>query len=75
MISTTRSLLKSRHAAKFRAPDDQCVFKQASLLQVGDQGRGWLVQDRTVFRLLLFKDLVSIPVADTFTSRLVSPVE
>ncbi len=34
VVTTTGALLKRRHAAKFRAPDDQRLLQEAALFQI-----------------------------------------
>ena len=56
------SVLTGRHATEFSRPQHQRVIHHASLLQIGEQGRGWLIEDGQVTLIVVLERLVSIPV-------------
>ena len=45
------------------------------MFEVGNEGGGGLIQNRTVFGVLFFEKFVSVPVADAFAAGLVGAVE
>ena len=49
---TAGPFLEGRHATKLGTPHHECVGKQSPLFQVGDQGRGRLIENRAVFAVL-----------------------
>ena len=63
------ALLEGRHAAELGGPDDQRVVEQPALLEIGEQRRGRLVEDRAVDVVLRLERLVPVPVADAFAHR------
>ena len=65
VVSPLCSFLKHRHAAEFCTPHDQCVFQQASLFHVIEQGSGWLVKDFCVDVILIAQIGVAVPVQAT----------
>src|SRR4051812_29573571 len=55
--------LRIDRASEFPAPDNQCVFQQAAILQVLDQGGCWLVSVAALACDLLWTFAVLIPAA------------
>ncbi len=48
VVAAAGAFLEGRHAAEFGDPHDQCVFKNAALLQILKQRRGGLIENRAV---------------------------
>src|SRR5690349_11792029 len=68
VVPALRALLEERHAAELRAPDDERVFQQAALAEVGDQRRCGLVKDGGVLVVLLLELVMAVPVQLTTAS-------
>ncbi len=62
MIATRGAVLVSRHASELGRPQDQRVVEQTRLLQVGQQRRGRLVENRAMAFVVCLERLVSIPI-------------
>jgi len=75
VIPSAGTFLEGRHAAEFGTPHDERVFQETALLQIGDQSGSRLIKNRTVEAVLLLDRFVAIPVADSFSARLIRPVK
>ena len=75
VVSPTGPLLERGHAAEFAAEDDQGLFEQSALLEIGQQPGGGLIENRAVDIVLHLEFLVAVPVAGSFSTGLVAAVE
>ncbi len=75
VISTTGAFLEGWHPPEFGTPDDECLIQQAPLFQIFQQSGGRLIEDGPVNVVLFFEELVTVPIACSFTTRLVGAVE
>ena len=46
VVTPESALLVGRHAAEFRRPKDKRVLQQAARLEIANEARCWLVEDR-----------------------------
>ncbi len=65
MVSPRCALLMSGHAPKFGAPEDERVFKQTPLFEVGEQGGGGLVEDGAMAHVVGPQRFMRIPIEET----------
>ncbi len=66
MVAALHAFLEGGHAAKLGGPDDQGIVEQAADLEVGKQGRGRLVEDRTMALIIRIDAPVAVPVQRAF---------
>src|SRR5688572_28011357 len=62
MIAARRSLLMRWHASKLGCPDHQSIIQQSTLLEVGQQCRSGLIEDRTMALVIRFERAMRVPV-------------
>ncbi len=56
------AILRHRHAAKLRPPDDECAVEQASCLEIGQQPGYGLIGLFAKLAVVLLQVLVGIPI-------------
>ncbi len=69
VIAALRTCLEGWHPAELGTPHNQRIVEHAAGLQVLEQRRGGLIEDRGMHRILILDRLVAIPVADSLTHR------
>ena len=58
-----------RHAAELGGPEDEGVFEEAALLEIGEEGGGGLIEDRAVALVVGFEGAVGVPVEQAVDAR------
>ena len=69
VVAAGRAGLVSRHAAELGGPQHQRVGQQAALLQVGQQRRRGLIEDRAMPLVVRLQRLVRVPVQQAVDAR------
>ena len=75
MVAPAGIFLECGHATEFGAPHDQRIFQQSPLFQIRDQRGCRLIEHRAMHAVLIFQYFMTIPVAGSFTTRLIRTVK
>ena len=62
VIAALRAFLEEGHSSKFGTPNDQRFLQHPALLEIANQRRRWLIEDRGVFVVLLLQLVVTVPI-------------